>query len=134
MMPDKCDELRGKRWLSIPATLAPFRAFFPRIGQIIFATARKRINVPAPWGRCVSAPVDTSGRQCATMNGFGENSGNLLRQGAMLGRRATTERLFQFIGNVSTDEHSFTIDHCFRGLLVKINSTVDEGRFRLPAG
>ena len=37
----------------------------------------------------------------------------------MLGRRATTERLFQFIGNISTDEHSFTIDHLFRGLLMK---------------
>src|SRR6267143_5631416 len=125
MTPDECNELRGGRWLSIFATSA---ALFPRIGQIIFATARKRINVPAPRRRCVSAPIDASRRQRTTMNGFSENSGNLLRQGAMLGRRATTERLFQFIGNVSTDEHSFTIDHGFRGLLVKSNSTGNEGR------
>ena len=49
------------------------------------------------------------------MNCFGQNSSNLLGKGAMLGRRATTERLFQFIGDISADEHSFTIDHLFSG-------------------
>jgi len=47
----------------------------------------------------------------------------------MLGRSSTTERLFQFIGNISTDEHSFTIDHLFWGLLVKIGLMTIEGRF-----
>jgi hypothetical protein len=46
---------------------------------------------------------------------LGENSRDLLRKRAMFGRRASTERLFQFIGNVSTDEYAFTIDQLFSG-------------------
>lgn len=98
--------------LPIVATSA---AFSSRIGQIMFATARKSIVVTASRRRRVSATIDASRGQRASMNCFGENSGNLLRKGAMLGRRSTTERLFQFIGDISADEHSFTIDHLFSG-------------------
>lgn len=53
------------------------------------------------------------------MNRFGEDSRNLLRKGAMLRGCAPTKRLFQFIGYISTDEDSFTIDHLFSGAPVK---------------
>jgi hypothetical protein len=90
-------------------------AFISGESQIVLATAWERIDVPAPRGRRVGPPIDTSRGQRASMNCFGENSGNLLRKGAMFGRRSTTERLFQFIGDISADEHSFTIDHLFSG-------------------
>ena len=83
--------------------------------QIILPSTRKRIYITTAGRRRVNAPIDTSRGQRASMNCFGENSGNLLRKGAMLGRRSTTERLFQFIGDISADEHSFTIDHLFSG-------------------
>jgi hypothetical protein len=95
----------------------PPAAFFTTIWQIVFAAARKRIDVPASWGRSVDAAIDTSGRQCAPMDCLSENSRNLLRESAMLGCGATTERLFQFTGNISTDEHAFTVDHFFGGSL-----------------
>ena len=130
MVTDVRDQLRARRVLGLAGAPA---AFFSRIRQIIFAAARKGVDVPAPRGRCVGAPIDTARGQRAAMNCFGENSGNLLRKGAMLGRGATTERLFQFIGDISTDEHAFTIDHLFSELLLKSSPTANEGRFRFPA-
>ncbi len=49
------------------------------------------------------------------MYGLGENSRDLLRERAVFGRGAPTERLLQFIGNVRTDEYAFSIDHLFSG-------------------
>ena len=49
------------------------------------------------------------------MYGFGKNPRNLLRKRAVFRRGATTKRLFQFVGNVSTDEYAFTIYHLFFG-------------------
>jgi hypothetical protein len=99
------------------AVLFTAAATFTGIGEIVFATARQRIVITAPRRRCVYASIDTSRRQAAAMNCFGEDSRNLLGKGAMLRCGATTEGLFQFIGHISTDEHAFTIDHFFGGSL-----------------
>jgi hypothetical protein len=97
------------------AILASSAACFSRIGQIIFATAGKRIDVTPPRRRGVSSSIDASRRETTSMNCFCQNPSNLLGKGAMFGRRATAERLFQFTGNVSADEHSFAINHLFSG-------------------
>ncbi len=91
--------------------IAVTAALRPGIWQIVFATARKGIVVTAARRRRVSAPIDTSRRQRASMNCLGENPGNLLRQRAMLGRCSTAERLFQLVGYISADEYSFAIGH-----------------------
>ena len=129
LMPwEVCDQYRVGRCLAV---LAPFAALFSRIGQIIFATARKRIDVTPPRRRGISASINATRRETASMNCFGQNSSNLLGKGAMLGRRATTKGLFQFTGDVSADEHSFAIDHWFSGApCEKVSSTVNDGRFR----
>src|SRR2546430_10731715 len=55
---------------------------------------------------------DTAGRQIPAVNRFRKDAGDLLRKSPVFGGRATAERLFQFVGNISSDEHSFAVGHC----------------------
>jgi hypothetical protein len=68
MMSGSLDRTAAGRRLAVLATCT---ACFSRIGQIIFATARKRIDVTPARRRGVSASIDASRRETTSMNCFG---------------------------------------------------------------
>src|SRR6185369_17791134 len=54
---------------------------------------------------------------------FGQDACDLLRQCPMFGCSAAPKGLLQFIRHICADEHSFAIGHFVRGLLVKTDAT-----------
>ena len=78
--------------------------------RIARATARLRFLGPA---------IETSGRQAPTVNCFFEDAGDLLRESAMFGSSAATQRFLQMIRNVCTDKNPFSISHLSSPSLVR---------------
>jgi len=74
-------------------------------------TARHRIARAPARLRFPGPAIETSGRQATTMNCFFEDAGNLLRESAMFGSSAATQRFLQVIRNVCTDKNPFSISH-----------------------
>ena len=81
------------------------------VGRVVCATARHRIAGAAARLRFFRSSIETAGRQTTSMNCFFEDAGDLLRESAMFGCCAATQRLLQMIRNVRTDKNPFSISH-----------------------
>src|SRR5581483_2205597 len=81
------------------------------IRQIVFAPSWERIRTTATRRGIRRAAIDTARGKIPTVNRFGQDARDFLRQRAMFRRRAPAERLFQLIRNVCANEYSFAIGH-----------------------
>ena len=79
--------------------------------RVTRTATRHRIALAPARLRLLRPSIETSGRQATTMNSFFEDAGNLLRESAMFGSSAATQRFLQVIRNVCTDKNPFSISH-----------------------
>jgi hypothetical protein len=81
------------------------------IRRVVRTTARLGIARAAARLRFLCSSIETAGRQTTSMDCFFEDAGDLLRESAMFGCGAATQRLLQMIRNVRTDKDPFSISH-----------------------
>ena len=86
-------------------------AFRCDVRQVFRTTADRRIGRTATWRGVLSSPVDAAGREAFTMNRLYKDPSDLLRKRPVLESGTASKRFLQLIGDIRTDEYTFTVCH-----------------------
>src|SRR5258705_4140095 len=86
------------------------------VGDINVAPAGSWIGASSSRGRFTIAAIYAARGQAFAVHGLLQNTRDLLRESAMLGCGAPTQRLFQVVGHIGANKNSLTIRHLSRPL------------------